>query len=178
MNLKQSNIYKSKLIFKKKVFYCQIGSKGTVLSYKKIEGDFKTPSGKWELGKIFIRKDKLKYFKVSRSIDKKNNFIHKNYFWCDDSTNISYNKLFIDRKKSNYEILGYENLFRSDNAYDFFIELKYNQKPIIKNKGSAIFIHCSFLDYRPTAGCIALRKKDMKFLITNLQKKNYIYIGI
>ena len=178
MNLKQSNIYKPKLIFKKKVFYCQIGSKGTALSYKKIEGDFKTPSGRWELGKIFIRKDKFKHFKVSRSIANKICYIHKNYFWCHDATNIFYNKLFINRNKSNNKIVGYENLFRSDSAYDIFIELKYNQKPIIKNKGSAIFIHCSFSDYRPTAGCIALRKKDIKFLITNLQKKNYIYIGI
>ena len=85
---------------------------------------------------------------------------------------------FLLTEKSNCKILGYENLFRSDDAYDVFIELKYNQKPIIKNKGSAIFIHCSFSDFRPTAGCIALRKKDMKFLITNLQKKNYIYIDI
>ena len=99
MNLKQSNIHKSKLIFKKKIFYCQIGSKGVALPYQKIEGDFKTPSGKWELGKIFIRKDKLKYFKVSRSIAKNICYIHKNYFWCDDPTNISYNKIFISKKK-------------------------------------------------------------------------------
>ena len=57
-----------------------------------------------------------------------------------------------------------------------FIEIKHNQKPIIKNKGSAIFIHCSFNDLRSTLGCITLKKNILRFLINNLQKKNYIYI--
>ena len=71
----------------------------------------------------------------------------------------------------------FEELFRDDNVYDYFIDLNYNRKPIIKGKGSAIFIHSSFDDLRPTNGCIALSKKNLKFLINNLQKINYIYIS-
>ena len=44
--------------------------------------------------------------------------------------------------------------------YDLLIVLSHNVRPTIKNKGSAIFIHCSFSDNRNTAGCIALQKKD------------------
>ena len=33
--------------------------------------------------------------------------------------------------------------------------------PIIKNKGSAIFIHVAKKDYRKTEGCIALKKTDL-----------------
>ena len=178
MNLRQSNIYLPKIIFKKKVFYCQIGKLGVATSYKKSEGDLKTPIGKWELGKIFIRKDKIRYLKVSKNIRSKIFYIKKNFFWCDKGSDSNYNKLFINKKNNDLKIRGYENLYRQDDAYDMFIEIKHNQKPIIKNKGSAIFIHCTFTNLRATAGCVALKKKDIKFLITNLQKKNYIYINI
>ena len=73
-------------------------------------------------------------------------------------------------------IKGYESLYRGDEAYDIIVEIKYNQRPIIRNKGSAIFLHCSFSNLRSTAGCIAVEKKDLIFLITNLAKeKLYIY---
>ena len=71
---------------------------------------------------------------------------------------------------------SYEKLFRDDEVYDIILELNQNQRPCIKNKGSAIFIHCSFNDLRPTFGCVALKKNILKLLINNLQKKNYIYI--
>ena len=39
-----------------------------------------------------------------------------------------------------------------------------------KNKGSAIFIHLT-KNYKPTAGCIAVRKKDF-FILAKLAKTN------
>jgi len=49
---------------------------------------------------------------------------------------------------------------RKDNIYDIFINIKYNHSPIIKGKGSAIFLHLSNKKYLPTSGCVALLKKD------------------
>ena len=71
---------------------------------------------------------------------------------------------------------NYEKLWREDNAYDILIVTSHNVKPTIKNKGSAIFIHCSFSDDRNTAGCIALKKKDLVFLLNNLKDKTFIKI--
>ena len=68
--------------------------------------------------------------------------------------------------------ISYEKLWREDDAYDILIVISHNVKPIIKNKGSAVFIHCSFSDKRKTAGCIALKKKDLVFLLKNLQYKH------
>ena len=40
-----NNVYKSKLLFQNKVFFCQIGKFGLTQFYSKKEGDLKTPRG-------------------------------------------------------------------------------------------------------------------------------------
>ena len=176
MKLILNTIYKSKLLFKSKIYYCQIGSNGIAPIFKKQEGDKRTPLGKWKLLKIYLRKDKKLNLRLKKHIRKKIILIKKKNVWCDDPSNIHYNKLVNLKKIKNNSEFSYENLFRQDDVYDIVIELNYNKNPIIKNKGSAIFIHCSFDDLRPTLGCVALKKKYLKYIINNLQTKNYIYI--
>ena len=55
MKLRQTNIYRPKLIFYNKVIICQIGKRGTALSFKKKEGDLKNST--WQMG---IRKNLYK----------------------------------------------------------------------------------------------------------------------
>ena len=43
-------------------------------------------------------------------------------------------------------------------------------------KGSAVFIHLTD-NYKPTAGCIALKKKDFEILLKLIDKKTKIKIG-
>ena len=168
-----NTIYKSKLIFKKKIFFCQLGKNGIVPNFKKIEGDKCTPAGKFIIKSIFFRRDKKLNIFFRKSIKSKIFYIRENYGWCDDSDCANYNKLVNLIPKFNY---SYERLYREDDVYDIILELSYNQNPTIKNKGSAIFVHCSFNDLRNTNGCIALKKNNLKFIINNLQKLNYIYI--
>ena len=176
MIIKLNSIYKSKIIFKKKVFFCQVGKGGVVPKFLKKEGDKKTPSGRYKINKIFIKKKTILKNKIKTFSNKKTFYFDNNYIWCDDITSNFYNKC-IKRKFNQNLNFRFEELFRDDNVYDYFIDLNYNGKPIIKGKGSAIFIHSSFDDLRPTNGCIALSKKNLKFLINNLQKINYIYIS-
>ena len=175
--LKLNNIYKSKLLFQNKVFFCQIGKFGLTQFYSKKEGDLKTPRGKWEIGKFFYKKSSINYFKINRSYKKKLINISYDHIWCDDIESYYYNKLLKKSKLSKTNIGSFESLFRNDGAYDIIIEIKSNNKPIIKNKGSAIFLHCSFSDLRPTKGCVALKKNDLKYIISHLQSEKYIYIG-
>ncbi len=56
--------------------------------------------------------------------------------WCNDPRSKKYNQLI--KLPTKYT---YEKLFRKDNLYDLILVLNYNINPIIKNKGSAIFIH-------------------------------------
>ena len=154
----------------KKVFRCQIGLGGLKKAEKKVEGDKSTPIGKWYLESVFYRSDKSPKLKLKKKNSLKINQITKHCGWCDDIRSNYYNKYIRINNPRSLNI-KYENLWREDNAYDIILVTSHNVKPTIKNKGSAIFIHCSFSDYRETAGCIALKKRDLTFLIKNLSKK-------
>jgi L,D-peptidoglycan transpeptidase YkuD (ErfK/YbiS/YcfS/YnhG family) len=86
--------------------------------------------------------------------------------WCDDPTSKHYNKQIILPSK-----YGHEKLYRNDNLYDLILVINYNTDPVIKNKGSAIFIHVAKEKYQPTKGCVALKKQDL-ILLTSIIKKN------
>ena len=91
--------------------------------------------------------------------------------WCNDIKSSKYNKLIrISKKKVNHE-----KMYRSDKKYDLLIPIKYNMVKPIKNKGSAIFIHLT-KNYKPTAGCIALKKNDLLILLKLINKKTKIKI--
>ena len=40
--------------------------------------------------------------------------------------------------------------------------LDWNLAPIVPGRGSAIFFHIATPDYAPTAGCVALNRRDMQ----------------
>tara|TARA_Y100000991_G_C21915588_1_gene324213 strand:- start:492 stop:1028 length:537 start_codon:yes stop_codon:yes gene_type:complete len=158
-----------------KVFLCQIGSGGLKSSVKKLEGDKTTPIGTWFLKSIYYRPDKTLRPKLKNKNILKINQITKVSGWCDDIRSQYYNK-FIKIDNSQLQNINYERLWREDEAYDIIIVISHNIKPTIKNKGSAVFIHCSFSDFRKTAGCIALKKRDLLFLLKNVSHNTYLKI--
>ena len=158
-----------------KVFRCQIGTLGLKNAAKKVEGDKTTPTGKWYLETLYYRSDRVLRPKLKKKNVLQINQITKYCGWCNDIRSNHYNK-YIKINKLRSLNTNYERLWREDNVYDIIIELCHNTKPIIKNKGSAIFIHCSFEDFRTTAGCVALKKRDLKFLIKNIKSETYIHI--
>ena len=145
-------------------FKCSIGSLGK--TKKKREGDKKTPIGIFELDKLFIREDRIK--KISSKSEIIN--IKKNMGWCDDVLNKKYNKMIKIKKN-----IKHEKLYRGDNKYDLLIPIKYNFKKTKKGLGSCIFIHLT-QNYKPTNGCIALKKKDFLILCKLINKKTKIKI--
>ena len=92
--------------------------------------------------------------------------------WCDDPDSKNYNQLIKIPTK-----FSYEKLFKSENTYDLIMVLNYNMRPIIKNKGSAIFIHVAKKNYKKTAGCIALKKKHLINLIQKINKRTKVVIN-
>ena len=143
---------------------CCVGKKG--LSSNKIEGDFSTPKGLFDLKKLYFRKDRVDTPKCK--LEKK--AIKKGMAWCDDPKHKKYNE---EIKTSNKNLK--ESLYRKDHKYDYIISISHNEKKI-PNKGSAIFIHLTD-NYKPTAGCIALKEKDFEILLKLIDKKTKIKIG-
>ena len=158
-----------------KVFECQIGDGGIKKAVRKTEGDKTTPIGNWHLNTVYYRSDKVFRPKFKKKNVLKIKKITKNCAWCDDIRSYKYNK-YVNISNVKSINANYERLWREDEAYDIIISISHNLNPTIKNKGSAIFIHCSFVDNRKTSGCIALKKKDLVFLLKNLRCKTFIKI--
>tara|TARA_B100001939_G_scaffold134262_1_gene116624 strand:+ start:95 stop:589 length:495 start_codon:yes stop_codon:yes gene_type:complete len=146
-------------------FKCCIGKKGS--TYNKKEGDRKTPKGTFEIENLYFRKDRIKKPQtLLKCIE-----IKDDMGWCDDTHfPKKYNKLVTVNK-----ILKYEKLKRKDHKYDLFIPIKYNFKKPVNGRGSCIFIHLT-KDYKPTAGCIALKKKDFLIMLKLIKKNSKIKI--
>ena len=146
-------------------FKCSIGKNG--LKKNKLEGDNCTPIGTFTLGPVFFRDDR-----VDKPVTRLKTFkINKQMGWCDDPNNAYYNKEIKLNKK-----IKAEKLYRKDKIYDIIIVINYNTRKIIKNKGSAIFIHVTN-NYRPTRGCIALSLNDIEILLKIIKKNSKIKIS-
>jgi L,D-peptidoglycan transpeptidase YkuD (ErfK/YbiS/YcfS/YnhG family) len=91
--------------------------------------------------------------------------------WCDD---INFPEKYNKRIKIVRKI-KYEKLRRKDYKYDLLIPIKFNYKKPILGLGSCIFIHLT-KDYKPTAGCIALKKKDFLIMLKLIRKDSKIKI--
>ena len=158
-------IKKHFLLYKGYKLKCSIGKSG-LTNFKK-EGDLTTPKGLFKLGLLYYRKDRIKSLKCK--IKKK--VIKKSMGWCNDSRSKKYNReIYFPFKYSA------EKLYRRDRIYDIFINIKYNHSPIIKEKGSAIFLHLSNKKYKPTSGCVAILKKDFLKILPLINYRTKILI--
>jgi L,D-peptidoglycan transpeptidase YkuD (ErfK/YbiS/YcfS/YnhG family) len=155
------------LEFKKLKLRCSLGKAGIKKKIK--EGDNITPRGVFKIIKVYYRADKID--KIETQIKKIK--IKKKIGWCDDPRSVFYNKQIKLPNK-----FSHEKLYRNDNLYDLIVVLNYNMNPIIKNRGSAIFIHIAKNNYEFTAGCIALKKGDLIKLLEKIKKNTKIKISI
>ena len=146
-------------------FRCSIGKKGSTKN--KREGDKKTPKGSFKIGNLYYRKDRIeKPTTLLKCIE-----IKKNMGWCDDIRfPKKYNKLIRVENK-----IQHEKLKRNDHKYDLLIPIKYNFEKTVTGLGSCIFIHLT-KDYKPTAGCIALKEKDFLIMLKLIKRNSKIKI--
>ena len=147
-------------------FKCCIGKNG--VTRRKREGDYKTPAGIFNIGKLFFRKDRIK--KPTTSL--KTIEIKESMGWCND---INYPRKYNRLIKINNKI-KHEKLTRNDYKYDLLIPINYNIKNPVTGLGSCIFIHLT-RDYKPTAGCLALKESDFLIMLKLIKKNSKIKIS-
>ena len=129
---------------------CALGHAG--IRYAKREGDGATPAGRWSLLELLYRADRMGRPLTRLPLRP----IRASDGWCDAAGNRNYNR----RIRMPYPA-SYEELARNDALYDIVVVLSYNLKPRIQGRGSAVFFHLLQNPGTPTAGCVAIAKKDM-----------------
>ena len=159
-------VNKNFLTYKDYKVKCAIGKRG--IGKKRREGDLITPKGLFKIKKVYFRRDKVRGLETKFSMKA----ITKNMGWCNDPKSNKYNQLI------KYPFaFNAEKLYRNDNIYDIVIVLNFNSRPVKKNKGSAIFLHVAKRKYKPTEGCVAIKKNELKKLLKliTLQTRIKIY---
>ena len=133
----------------------------------KREGDGGTPSGEFRPVRLWWRADRLRRPRTMLPARP----IGSDDAWCEDRHDRRYNRPF--RRSANEP--G-DRLRRDDRLYDLIIELDHNSRPRIAGRGSAVFIHVARPAFAPTAGCVALRRRDLQMLLGRLTPKTRITI--
>ncbi len=133
---------------------CALGRTGRRTG--KREGDGATPFGVFVLREVLYRAD--------RGLPPRTGLvrrpIHKHDGWCDEPADRNYNR----RIRHPYPASA-EHLMREDALYDLVVVLGCNDRPRLRGRGSAIFMHVARPDYSPTAGCIALSPRDLRLVL-------------
>jgi L,D-peptidoglycan transpeptidase YkuD (ErfK/YbiS/YcfS/YnhG family) len=144
---------------------CALGRTGCRM--QKSEGDGATPRGAWAVREAFFRADRLPRPATALNL----RAIQQSDGWCDGARDANYNRHITHPYKASAE-----HLWREDGLYDVIVVLGYNDKPPIKGKGSAIFLHCARPDFAPTQGCIAIARADLIKLLPRLTPRTQVII--
>lgn len=144
---------------------CALGRAG--LSRRRREGGGATPRGAWPLRCVFYRPDRLPR-PVSRLPV---NALRPGDGWCDEPGDPMYNRPV----RLPYPASA-EALWREDGLYDLILVPGINDDPVIRGRGSALFIHIAREGLRPTEGCIALAREDLRRLLPRLGPESRLII--
>lgn len=161
-----------KLIFDENELPCALGKGGLKPFQDKHEGDGASPIGSWPIRYVYYRPDRLD--RPDTQLDVR--ALMPDDGWCDDPEHPLYNQPV----KLPFEA-SHEKLWRDDHVYDIIVVLGHNDAPIIKNKGSAIFLHIARENadggFEPTEGCVALRREHVLLLLKEAEKETYVSIA-
>jgi L,D-peptidoglycan transpeptidase YkuD (ErfK/YbiS/YcfS/YnhG family) len=147
------------------VIPCALGRSGT--THRKREGDGASPVGRFRLLQGFYRADHGGRPRTRLPLNR----IMPGQGWCDDPGDRRYNTLVPLPCASSHEIL-----WRDDHLYDVVIDIAWNRGPVVRGRGSAIFLHLAHPGLEPTAGCVAVAKPMIRRLLERIGPETRIHI--
>jgi L,D-peptidoglycan transpeptidase YkuD (ErfK/YbiS/YcfS/YnhG family) len=92
--------------------------------------------------------------------------------WCDAVGDRNYN-----RPVRHPYPASAERLWRDDDLYDVVVVLAANERPRKQGAGSALFMHLARPGYQPTAGCVALTRRDISRVLGRMRRRGSILVG-
>lgn len=153
------------------IWPCALGRAGR--GHLKREGDGLTPIGRWPIRQVWFRADRrlplarpaMPDIKPVRPMDG----------WCDAVGDRNYNRFV----RHPYPASA-EQLWRDDHLYDVVVVLGHNDRPRKQGGGSAIFLHVAEAaedgSLKPTAGCIALRPRDLRTVLHKIRPDSFVRV--
>ncbi|MEQ8824137.1 MAG: L,D-transpeptidase family protein [Filomicrobium sp.] len=150
---------------------CVLGRSG--IRAVKREGDGASPRGVWHLREAFVRADR---WGRRLPVGLPQRVLKMSDGWCDATHDRNYNRLIQHPYPASAE-----HLWRDDALYDAIVVVGYNDRPRMRAAGSAIFMHLANEDasgFRPTEGCVALRRRDLSRLLPFIGVQTRIRIGV
>jgi len=142
------------LRFRGETLRCAIGQGG--IRADKSEGDGATPVGLLPIRRILWRADRGARPSCALPAEP----IAQDDGWCDDPGHRDYN-----RPVRLPHAGRHERLWRDDAVYDVIAVLGWNDDPVQRGRGSAIFLHLARAGLPPTEGCVALPEADLRRLL-------------
>jgi L,D-peptidoglycan transpeptidase YkuD (ErfK/YbiS/YcfS/YnhG family) len=91
--------------------------------------------------------------------------------WSDDPADPHYN-----RPVRAPHPFSHERLRRADPLYDLVVVLGWNRAPPVPGRGSAIFVHRWRRPGAPTAGCVGLSPRDLRWLVRRLGPRSRLLV--
>lgn len=140
-----------RLTWRGETLRCAVGLGGVRVD--KTEGDHATPVGLLALRRVFYRADRVSPPPRCQSPVEP---IAPTDGWCDDPAHPDYNRFVRLPHDARCE-----ELWRQDAVYDVIGVLGWNDQPVLRGRGSAIFLHVARPDFAPTEGCVALALPDL-----------------
>lgn len=154
-----------RLFFHGRTLRCALGRGGIAMA--KTEGDGATPVGTFALRWVYFRADRQPTPRTGLAITA----ITPDMGWCDDPGHGRYNRP-VRRPFAG----RHERLWRVDALYDLVVVIGHNDTPPRPGDGSAVFLHVASPAYGPTAGCVALNRRDLVWLLSRIGPETAITI--
>lgn len=147
------------------VIPCALGRSGRTA--RKREGDGASPIGRWRVLEVLYRADRVRRPRTALKV----RAIRPYDGWCDAPEDRNYNRP-VDLPYP----ASAERMWRDDCLYDVVVVLGYNDRPRVRGRGSAIFLHVAQPGFTPTEGCIALDLAGVMRLLARLRRGDRIVV--
>ena len=147
------------------VLRCALGRSGALAS--KREGDGGTPRGRFALLGGYYRPDRLRRPRTGLALRP----LRPNDGWCDDPGDRRYNRPIRLPARARHEAM-----WRQDHLYDIVLDIAANRRPVVRARGSAIFLHLARPGFLPTEGCVAIERRMAQRLLAVLGRRTRIEI--
>ena len=141
------------------------------LSANRREGDGTTPAGTFRIHPTMYGNERnpgvrFRYVRV-RCGD----------WWDEDPASRTYNRFVRTRCGSRppFRVVS-AGMWQERVAYPFLAVVEFNMRPVVRGRGSGIFLHAQ--TGGPTAGCISLRKDDLRRVLRWLRPGDVPRIAI